>query len=70
MKKWALRWFVALDVFAGMVMGLGLGIAYAETFSAWSGKAGTVMFFTGLALYLIIGATLGRGYLQLIRGMK
>lgn len=66
--RWTLRWFVALWVFAGFMMGLGFGLwVFAGAEVAIVGKW---VFWTFMAVYFVVSGTLGRGYLQLIRELR
>ncbi len=70
MSKWQLRWFVALWVFAGMMMGFGWGLEWSvRVDSSVLVVLGKSLFWIGLAVYLIVSGTLGRGYLKLIKSL-
>lgn len=68
--RWSLRWFVALWVFCGIVIGSGLGIYAAERMLGASESNFDIwLIWLGLIGYLIVSGTLGRKYLRLIRSL-
>ncbi len=70
-KKWQLRWFVALWVFAGVLIGFGLGVVHSKEIPLYAlGNFGWSVFWIGVCVYLVVSGTLGRGYLRLIRSLK
>ena len=71
MGRWQLRWFVALWVFFGILMGFGLGVAYSFVISEGFGSGkGIDFFWIGLVAYLIVAVTLGRAYRRLVYSLK
>lgn len=70
---WELRWFVALFVFAGMLIGFGAGVLLRLSQSVetpFLASFGKWILGIGLVLYLVVVATLGRGYRRLIRTLS
>jgi len=65
---WTLRWFIALWVFSGMLIGAGAGMWFSETtFGARETFADSWFFWVGVILYFIVAGTLGRTYLRLVK---
>ena len=68
---WQMRWFVALWVFAGVLMGFGLGVVKSREIPDHLLRSfGWSVFWIGVGVYVIVSGTLGRGYLRLIQSLE
>jgi hypothetical protein len=71
LTRWKLRWFVALWVFSGVLIGAGVGFGFAESsLGAAETEIDSWLFWSGFVLYFVVAGTLGRGYLRLVRGLR
>lgn len=70
-RRWVLRWFVALWVFSGVLFGAGGGIWLAERLlQATETSTDSWLLWSGVVLYFLVAGTLGRDYLRLIRALR
>ena len=70
MTLWHLRWFVALWVFSGMLMGVGAGVWLAGQTMGVRAKSIYGFSWGGVVLYFVVAGTLGQTYLKLVRFMS